>query len=197
MKKHRFDFIILLGLQLIFLLLHNPGFSQIITIGTSTSSTSVVPTNTDMKYSYSQQIFTSAEVTQNGTICGISLRTTTSDLFSRTLKIYLGHTTKNSFISSTDWISSSLLTQVFYGSVTLVNNNWINITFDTPFSYNGTDNLVIAIDDNTQIDTSSTTFQYTSSTSKVLYYNSLTVYPSITAPKYRTFTIGNRCFLIL
>lgn len=182
MKKHRFDFIILLGLQLIFLLLHNPGFSQIITIGTSTSSTSVVPTNTDMKYSYSQQIFTSAEVTQNGTICGISLRTTTSDLFSRTLKIYLGHTTKNSFISSTDWISSSLLTQVFYGSVTLVNNNWINITFDTPFSYNGTDNLVIAIDDNTQIDTSSTTFQYTSSTSKVLYYNSLTVNPSITAP---------------
>lgn len=182
MKRVGFDIKILIVLQLIFLFLQNPVFSQIITIGSATTTTSNVPTNTDVLYSYSQQIFTSTEITQGGSICGISLRTTSTNTFSRTLKIYLGHTTKTTFTSTTDWIPSGSLTQVFFGSVTLVSDNWVNITFDTPFAYNGTQNLVIAIDDNTQIDNVSTNFQYTAAPSKALYYSSSTINPSITTP---------------
>ena len=182
MKRVGFDIKILSVLQLIFLLLQNPVFGQIIPIGNAVTTTSNVPTNTDVQYSYSQQIFTSTEITQSGSICGISLRTAISDTCSRTFKIYLGHTTKNTFSSSTDWISNTSLTQVFSGSVALFSNSWIFITFDVPFIYNGTQNLVLAIDDNTQINDTTTNFQYTAAASKVLYYSSSTVNPLITTP---------------
>ncbi|HPS71397.1 MAG TPA: gliding motility-associated C-terminal domain-containing protein [Bacteroidales bacterium] len=182
MKRVGFDIKILSVLQLVFLLLQNPVFSQIITIGSAYNTTSNVPTNTDVQYSYSQQIFTSTEITQSGSICGISLRTGTADTCSRTLKIYLGHTSKTTFTSATDWIPIDSLTQVFFGSVALVSNSWIFITFDVPFIYNGTQNLGLAIDDNTQINDTTTTFLYTAAASKVLYYSSSTINPSITTP---------------
>lgn len=182
MKRVGFDIKILSVLQLVFLLLQNPVFSQIITIGSATTTTSNVPTNTDVLYSYSQQIYSSTDITQGGAICGISLRTATADTCSRTLKIYLGHTTKTTFTSATDWIPIDSLTQVFIGSVPLVSNSWIFITFDVLFNYYGTQNLVLAIDDNTQIDESATNFQYTAVASKALYYNSSTINPLITTP---------------
>lgn len=190
MKRDGFDIKILIVLQLIFLFLQNTVFSQIITIGSATTTTSNVPTNTDELYSYSQQIFTSTEITQGGSICGISLRTTSTNTFSRTLKIYLGHTTKTTFTSTSDWIPGNTLTQVFSGSVEFVSNNWILITFNIPFIYNGTQNLVLAIDDNTQIDNLSTNFQYTAAASKALYYSSSTINPSITTPP--TGTVSNQ-----
>ncbi|OPZ98233.1 MAG: MAM domain protein [Bacteroidetes bacterium ADurb.Bin408] len=63
--------------------------------------------------------------------------------------IYLGHTTKTYFSSYTDWEAYSNLIQVYSG---IVSSNppagWYEITLDTPFSYNNTYNLIIAIDEN-------------------------------------------------
>nr|HPR32453.1 choice-of-anchor J domain-containing protein [Prolixibacteraceae bacterium] len=64
--------------------------------------------------------------------------------------VYLGHTTKTSFESTTDWIPVGSLTQVFAGVVTLTDAaGWVEIVLDTPFDYNNTDNLVVAVDENT------------------------------------------------
>lgn len=163
-------------------LMQGKAFSQIITIETATLSTTILPTKTDSNYSYSQQIYTNTEITQGGVICGISFRTTTLYPFSRTVKIYLGHTSQSTFTSSGNWIPGSSLTQVFSGIVPLVNNNWVYIPFDIPFTYNGTQNLVIAMDDNTQIMESSASFQYSSAANKSLFFNSSTINPTITSP---------------
>jgi len=157
-------------------------FAQIITIGTGTTTYSNVPTRTDSNYSYTQQIYTAAEITQGGSVCGISFRVSSSDEFSRTVIVYLGHTNKSTFSSTSDWESNSSLTQVFSGSVAIIDNNWVYINFDIPFIYNGTQNLIVAVDDNSQIKETSTTFRYTSATNRVLYYNSSLVNPSIQSP---------------
>ena len=64
--------------------------------------------------------------------------------------IYMGHTSDNYFTSATDWIPFANLTQVFDGEVAIPNvEGWVEIILDTPFEYNNTDNLVIAVDENT------------------------------------------------
>ena len=62
----------------------------------------------------------------------------------------MGHTSKTSFSSGSDWISTGSMTQVFSGNYTVgAHAGWYSITLDNSFTYNNSDNLVIAIDDNT------------------------------------------------
>ena len=62
----------------------------------------------------------------------------------------MGHTTKTTFTSTTDWVAWSSLTSVFSGTVALTATpGWYTVTLDTPFVYNGTDNLLVAVDKNT------------------------------------------------
>ena len=66
----------------------------------------------------------------------------------------MGHTTKTAFASVTDWEAPVNLTQVFNGDVTNLMpaaNNWMEITLTTPFNYNNTDNLLIAVHQYTPI----------------------------------------------
>ncbi|MBP1673576.1 MAG: hypothetical protein H6Q25_1391 [Bacteroidetes bacterium] len=156
--------------------------AQIITIGSGNSNTSLFPTNSISNYSYTQQIYTAAELTQSGVICGISFYSTSSDTISRTLKVYLGQTDQISFLSGSNWIPENALTQVFAGSISIGNEIWNFIPFDIPFVYNGIQNLVIAIDDNTQIIENQTTFKYTLTPNKALFYNSTTNNPTVTSP---------------
>jgi len=63
--------------------------------------------------------------------------------------IYIGHTTKTQFASSTDWEPLSNLTQVWTGNINvsgLAAGTWYEIIFDTPFNYDNTSNLVVAFD---------------------------------------------------
>lgn len=61
----------------------------------------------------------------------------------------MGHTTKTAFASTSDWIQSSAMTQVFSGTVTFPSSQgWMEITLNTAFNYNNTQNLVIAVDEN-------------------------------------------------
>ncbi|MBR4787502.1 MAG: fibronectin type III domain-containing protein [Bacteroidales bacterium] len=104
-------------------------------------------------YACSQQIYTAAELGGARIISNISLQYFYGTPITRNLTIYLGHTAKSSFASTTDWEVSDSLTQVFSGEITFNNNSeWFTIALSTPFSYNGTDNLIIAFDDNTGAD---------------------------------------------
>ena len=61
----------------------------------------------------------------------------------------MGHTSTRSFTSS-NWsslIPPSNLAPVYYGPL-YCTTGWNEIVLDMPFDYNGTDNLVVAIDDN-------------------------------------------------
>jgi len=120
-----------------------------VTIGSGTSSTGNIPTNSNKKYSLSQQIYPASVIGGAGTITAVAFKVSNSYSATRTLEIYLSHTTKSSFSSRTDWVQQATATKVFSGSVAFAASGWTTITLDTPFEYNGTSNLLVTVDDNT------------------------------------------------
>ena len=125
----------------------------VITVGSGGRATGYLPCYPNNTYSMSQQIYTSDEIGQGGLITSIAFYN--YDIGSaRTCDIYLSHTTKTSFDSSTDWVTVSAENKVFSGTITL-GSDWTVIDFDTPFQYDGTQNLLLTVDDNTGKDTGS------------------------------------------
>ncbi len=124
-----------------------------ITLGEGSTAVGNLPINTNYQYSYSQQIFTKQEINANaaGNITGLKfyLDPSADITNSSDWVIYLGHTSKTSFTSATDWIPVTGLTEVFSGTITNA-NNVVEIVFTTPFAYDNVQNLVIAVDENTQ-----------------------------------------------
>ena len=116
----------------------------------SSNTTSVFPTEVYYNYSLTQQIYTPAEIGKAGTITSLAFcNTTDPSLAARTLDIYMIHTTKSKFDSNTDWIQPTAGDKVFSGSVNFSGKHaWTTITLSQPFSYNGSDNLAIIVDDN-------------------------------------------------
>src|SRR5690554_1804087 len=63
--------------------------------------------------------------------------------------VYMANTTKTEFTSATDWVAGSELTQVFSGALNIPDaGNWMEITLNPGFMWDGTSNLVIAVDEN-------------------------------------------------
>ena len=160
-----------------------------VTVGTGTTGGYYVPIYTCYGYTYSQQIYTAAQiVAANGgvmpptnTITKIrfyvtALPTTTTS--SNDWTVYIGNTTTSAFASSTSWIPSTSLTQIFTGVVTYPTtvNNWMEITLSTPFVWDGTSNIVIGVDENVTgynctVNWASTTL---STNQSIYYYSDLT-----------------------
>ena len=117
-------------------------------IGEGTETSSVLPSYSYFPYSLTQQIYTAEEIGQMGVIRSVAFFNAGSQK-NRDFDIYLVHTEKSSFNSSNDWIAVTNSDKVFSGNVTMLSNDWTIITFDTPFAYNGTSNIVMVVDDNT------------------------------------------------
>ena len=120
-----------------------------VTIGSGSSTNAYIPTYAYYKYSLTEQIFTASEIGQSGTITAISFKVSNSKSTTRTLAVYMKHTTKTSFTSKKGWEAVSSSNLVYSGSVTFNASGWTTITLNTPFEYNGTNNLLLAVDDNT------------------------------------------------
>ncbi len=120
-----------------------------VAIGSGNSADSYLPTYAYYKYSLTQQIYTASEVGQAGTITKIAFKVSNSKSTTRTLDVYLKHTTKTAFSSQTGWETVSSGDKVFSGSVAFQSSGWTTITLTTPFEYDGTSNLVVCVDDNT------------------------------------------------
>ena len=154
-----------------------------VTIGSGTNANSYLPTYTYYNYSLTQQIYTSAEVGDAGTITAVAFQVANSKSASRTIDIYLSHTSNSSFSGNSAWVSQSTSYRVFSGSVDFASSGWTTITLDTPFEYNGTSNLLLTVDDNTgsyistQANNPSFLTYSTNSTNRAIYkYNDYTNY---------------------
>ena len=119
-----------------------------VTIGSGDTMDDSLPTTSFYNYSISHQIYTSEEIGTAGTISSIAFKNGGIEK-TRTLDIYLVHTDKSSFDGASDWIPVSETDKVFSGSVTFIHGGWTEIPLDTPFDYNGMDNLAVIVDDNT------------------------------------------------
>ena len=163
-------------------------FGQIL-IGTGTTVSQSIPVEPYYGYTYSQVIYTAAEIGASGNITGVKYFAApgTSISNSNDWTVYIGHTTKSNFANALDWEPLTNLTQVFTGTATLTGNE-VTITFSAPFAYNGTDNLIIAVDENAaNYNTSSDDF-YTSS---VTGDRALTFYSDGTNPDPASPSNGN------
>ncbi|MBI9030637.1 hypothetical protein JEZ13_01345, partial [bacterium] len=100
-------------------------------------------------------------------------------------------TTKTSFSSTSDWIALANISQVYTGSFTApATAGWVEIVLDTPFTYDGSSNLVIGFDENTQGYHSygDEFYCYSSGSNRSIYYYSDTTNPNPASPPSGTVT---------
>ena len=124
-------------------------FGQGLELGQDEGNHDYLPSYSFYEYALSQQIYTAEEIGSACTITSISFFNKANTDRVRTYDIYLQHTDKSSFSSKTDWITVSASDKVFSGTVTMGAVAWTTFELDTPFEYDGTSNLVLVVDDNT------------------------------------------------
>ena len=149
-----------------------------ITIGDGAYNSACTPTYVYYNYSLTQQIYTASEIGRAGTITGINFYYT-GESTTRWLDVYLSPTTLDNFagLTADNWQTVSSSNKVFSGQVFLVSNGWTAITFTTPFSYDGANNLLVTVDDNTGGWTKNGQYFLCTSTSNytcLYYYNDST-----------------------
>ena len=117
-------------------------------IGDGGSATDMdLPSCDDYGYSISQQIYTADELGSAGFITSIAFHNDGAEK-TRTCDFYMKATEKSMFATFDDWEVVNAGDKVFSGSVTFATDVWTIITLTTPFYYDGTSNIVLVTDDN-------------------------------------------------
>ena len=125
----------------------NNATTQIIGENTDNKRTGL-PFTTNKNYNYSQQIFLADEVGGEQSISTIRLQYSHSiALTKENCTVYLAHTQLDHFDDTTHPVPLSQLTPVYTGTLRFT-DGWNSIILDNQFHYNGVDNLIVAIDDN-------------------------------------------------
>ncbi|MCB5272077.1 MAG: hypothetical protein LHW56_09570, partial [Candidatus Cloacimonetes bacterium] len=157
------------------LAMFNIAFADTVQVGTGTATSSYLPIHGLYNYSYTQQIYTQAQINHSGNIEKIRFYYVSGPIANnKDWVIYLGHTSKTTFSSDTDWEPLASLTEVFNGDVSSLvplANNWMEITLDTPFPYNNSDNLIVAVDENASGYSSMSWGAFTSGSNTGIYYS--------------------------
>ncbi|MCC7501401.1 MAG: hypothetical protein IT229_02660, partial [Flavobacteriales bacterium] len=157
-------------------------------IGNGTATTPLLPIYTCYGYNYSQQIYLASEYNTPANTYITKIRffydnggTVTANW--QDWVVYMGNTTKTSFTSTTDWEPIGSLTQVYSGVVTPVAGQWMEITLNTPFTWNGIDNILVAVDENTPNYSCTAAWRsYTASGNRGILYYSDGTNPDPSAP---------------
>lgn len=158
-----------------------------VTIGDGTNEVQSVPIEPYYGYTYSQSIYLQSEINAAGDITSIQwYYSGTSDLANtQDIVIWMAHTTKTDFADNTDWVDVAGLTQVYAGTLgTPTGPGWMTITLDAAFTYNNTDNLIIAVDENTDGYNDSTDDFYCTAVGadRSIYYRNDSTNPDPAAP---------------
>lgn len=178
-----------------------PKFSaQTWQIGTGTATSSNLPIYSCYGYNYSQQLYKASELTTalgtNTVITRIKFfvsATASTQASYNQWVVYMGNTTKTAFASTTDWVPLSQLTPVYNGTLPAMNaGTWVEIPLSTPFVWNGTDNLVVAVDENAANYSCTATWgSYTSTTNSGIYYYSDSTNPNPASPPTASSRVGS------
>lgn len=111
-------------------------------------STKFYPTNMTYRYSLVQQLYTAEEIGTAGKIKSIAFDYINDQPFVKEgMQVYIKHTGKYKFIGTAGVIPISAADKVFEGKFEATGPGWASITLDTPFDYNGIDNLMVCFVD--------------------------------------------------
>lgn len=133
-------------------------FAQVSVGSERTANYDAGPVNAYYTYSYYQTIYKASDISASGQITSIEYEMVNSNPINYSddnIDIWMGHTNKTKFDNSKDWIDISTLTKVLTNGRLVKTGNKVKIELDTPFEYNGVENLIIAIDANEQMSDSS------------------------------------------
>ncbi|MBQ3734903.1 MAG: fibronectin type III domain-containing protein [Bacteroidales bacterium] len=144
-------------------------------IGNGTSTSSYLPDYTYYNYAYMEEIYLASEMNGPAALQSIAFDASSVNTPNRTIKLYLMHTTATS--EGSTWLDPSTA-QLVYDSTITWTTGWNTIYFNTPFQYNGVDNLAVILVDETGSYSSSNSFHcHTTSTSMARYvYNDGSAY---------------------
>ncbi|HTO39188.1 MAG TPA: GEVED domain-containing protein [Brumimicrobium sp.] len=130
-----------------------------IQVGSGSGNSSYFPNYYYYGYSYTQTIYTADELhaagahANGGEISMIKYlpKASVSTEKWRNFAVYMVNTSKEGFDDNTDWVDFASLTPVFDGDLidNTIANQWMEITLDNPFDWNGSDNILVAVVDKT------------------------------------------------
>ncbi|PKN79923.1 MAG: hypothetical protein CVU48_03870 [Candidatus Cloacimonetes bacterium HGW-Cloacimonetes-1] len=157
-----------------------------VTIGTSATTNQHLPLEPYYGYTYSQSIYMQNELNMpDKRIYKLAWQYNGNSAWTDAIKIYMGHTSTSSYASNSAWLPVSGLTQVYDGTMSVTTTaGWVEVTLNIPFIYNNTNNLVIAVDENTSgYHSSSDEFMCSAVTgNRSLYFYSDSINPDPVTP---------------
>ncbi|MFN3753738.1 GEVED domain-containing protein [Flavobacterium sp.] len=155
-------------------------------LGSGIGTNTFLPVYTCYGFNYSQQIYLASELNVAlvpGSTYITKIRFKPSALSGLTQAnfnnwtVYMGNTSKSSFTSATDWIPLGSMSQVYSSTlVTMSDGVWVELTLSSPFTWDGTSNLVVAVDENaSNFSCTAAWASYTVPTTRgILYYSDST-----------------------
>ena len=170
MRKHLFTLFVLSAL----LLIPNIGKANTVTVdnwnGSDARNTTYLPiainTGTAANCAYHsvyQQLYYASELStaSSTSITAITFYYTSGTSFTRKLKVWLKDTNLENFATPGNTSTPNMVspgTKVFAGDVELTAGSPYTITFDTPYSWDGTSNIIVTVFDSTGIKNNSTNY---------------------------------------
>jgi len=149
---------------------------QVKTVGTGTYNSSYLPLYSYNKRTYSQQIFTPAEV-GTGIISKIAFQNATTGTLAnyvRDVKIYLALSDDETFSTNStygkEWCTEGMQL-VYQGQLDCRKSTeeWLEVPFTTPYQYDGSKNLVVVVHDQTNGYASGVKFLATAKSQAAMY----------------------------
>lgn len=120
------------------------------TVGNGTTNKHI-PVSPYWGYTYSQTIYPQSMLNKQDkriSKLGYQWNGVRSGNSVNNIVVYMGHTDKTVFEDNTDWIPLNQLTEVYRGYIDVpATAGWVMFEMDTPFTYNNTQNLVIAVNE--------------------------------------------------
>jgi hypothetical protein len=114
-----------------------------VVVGTGTSSSYLLPTNGLYNYSWGAQLYLASELNFSGLIDSIEfyVSSVTPPYTMNNQRVFIGHTSMTSY--GTSQPDTTQMTLIYNGTCTFNNTGWYQIAPQSPFSYNGSSNLLI------------------------------------------------------
>lgn len=153
-------------------------------VGGGTATHAFLPVYSCSAFNYSQQIYLASEI---GAAAGTNNYITAIKFFVSTTgaaqvnynqwAIYMGNTAQTDFATTSSWVPSASLTQVYSGTLPVMTAGaWVEIQLTNPFLWDGVSNVVIGVDENSAGTSCTANWgSYTAGNNRgMIYYNATT-----------------------
>ena len=131
---------------LIMIFVSGNAWTEEVIVGTGTETNSNMPLQSYSYYtSTTECIYTPDELKVNGVITSIAYNASSiGNTYASPIEVYMRHRKNPTYCNVSDYAPANSLTLVFSGDVSFL-TGWNTIVFNTPFVYNGSDNLEVVV----------------------------------------------------